>query len=198
MLINPKYNLQYIELFSRYCLHSTVKRFELYAIILIPAYNKMARMFRNTIIPLASRLLRIGNQIHSNIVLRKAHEKINLEAQVKQQAFLAKQRRHKSEKLLQRLQTLRLLFSGTTFVILFSGFAAWYYPEHRFHASKNNPYWGRILDQVLGPMEDEEKEKYASKNESYLGRRILDQALGPIEEKEKEQYNTDKQSKDQD
>ena len=158
----------------------------------------MARIFRNTIFPLASRLLRLGNHFHSNIVLRKAHDKINLEAQVKQQAYLAKQRRNKSEKLVERLQTLRLLFSGTTCVILFSGFAAWYHPEHRFHASKNNPYWGRILDQVLGPMEDEEKEKYASKNESYLGRRILDKVFGPSEDKAKQKCNTDKQSKDQD
>ena len=162
----------------------------------MPAYTKMARIFRNTIIPFASRHLRIGNHFHSNSVYRKAYDKINLEAQVKQQAFLAKQRRNKSEKLLERLQTLRLLFSGTTCVILFSGFAAWYYPEHRYHASRNNPYWGRILDQVLGPMEDEEKEKYASKNESYLGRRILDKVLGPTEDKET--YGTDKQSKDQD
>ena len=158
----------------------------------------MARIFRNTIIPFASRHLRIGNHFHSNIVLRKAHDKINLEAQVKQQAFLAKQRRDKSEKWLQRLSTLRILFFGTTNIILFSGFFAWYYPEHRYHASRNNPYWGRILDQVLGPMEDEEKEKYASKNESYLGRRILDKVLGPIEDKEKEKYDIDKQSKDQD
>ena len=155
-------------------------------------------MFRNTIIPFASLHLRIGNDFRPNMVLRKAHDKINLEAQVKQQAYLAKQRRQKSEKRLERLQFLRLLFSGTTFVILFSGFAAWYHPEHRYHASKNNPYWGRILDQVLGPMAEEEKEKYASKNESYLGRRILDKLLGPKEDKEKEKDGTDKQSKDQD
>ena len=47
-------------------------------------------------------------------------------------------------------------------------------------------------------MEDEEKDKYASKNESYLGRRILDKVLGPSEDKEKEKCSTDKQSKDQD
>ena len=182
-------------MFSRCCLHSRVKRLELYA---IPAYYKMARIFRNTIIPFASHHLRIGNHFHSNIVLRKAHDKINLEAQVKQQAFLAKQRRDKSEKLLQRLSFLRILFFGTTNIILFSGFFAWYYPEHRYHASRNNPYWGRILDQVLGPMEDEEKDKYASKNESYLGRRILDKVLGPSEDNEKEKCSTDKQSKDQD
>lgn len=54
------------------------------------------------------------------------------------------------------VRTINVIIGGT---IIFNVLYCWYYPVHRVKASNFNPYFGKLLDAILDPVDEETKRK---------------------------------------
>ena len=107
----------------------------------------------------AAKLLRNieGNKTTPQGTIKISSEKSVLAEQVERIASKKKENKEKYEKM----KYWFTLISSINFTILFTFVGnliyCWYNPVHRVKASKYNPYFGKILDQILDPVDDDFK-----------------------------------------
>lgn len=97
---------------------------------------------------------------YSTTINKSTPNKVNLEQQVKQMAFLKRQKQDKFEKWKAWHGRVHRFALATIFALTFSLIWSWYDPIHRLESADFNPTWGKLMDQVLGPVDDETKQKY--------------------------------------
>ena len=97
---------------------------------------------------------------YSTTIKKSAPDKVSLEQKVKQMAFLKRQKQEKIETWKIWHSKVHQLVLATVFALAYSITWSWYYPIHRLESADFNPTWGKFMDQVLGPVDDETKQKY--------------------------------------
>ena len=138
--------------------------------VLSPAARYMAHYTTKTMRNISTKNVEICHGKNSRLVAHSVFysttikkctpNKVNLEEQVKQMAFLKRRKQEKIEKWKAWHGRVHQFAFATFFVIIFSLMLSWYDPMHRLSSAEFNPTWGKFMDQILGPVDDEAKQKY--------------------------------------
>ena len=98
-------------------------------------------------------------ELYSTTNIKIAPHKSLLEKQVNRITSYKRKQDEQFGKMSLWTKVLRI-HTATWLVIISSLLWSWYDPIHRLESAEKLPIWGRVLDYLLGPVDDDVKQKY--------------------------------------